>query len=68
MYKLPKSALLTLAPHVHVDITVSPVLARVFGVLCDRPPEESLAAFTSCTKQTHSHRAIHNSFRVKCWT
>jgi len=41
---LLEPALLALAPHVHVNLTVVPVLARVGGVFGDGPPEEALAA------------------------
>lgn len=39
-------ALLTLAPHVHVDLAVVAVLALVYGVLGDAPPEEPLTPLT----------------------
>ena len=41
-----ESASLALAPHVHVDLTVVAVLARILGALAlsDATPEEALAA------------------------
>lgn len=37
-----ESALLALAPHVHVDVATIAVLALVDGVLSYTPPEETL--------------------------
>lgn len=44
---LAQPALLALAPHIHVHLTLAAILADVLGALDDTAAEEALAAFTA---------------------